>query len=119
MQDFIFTDILKVRACIIISYKFPPSRFAPSRALFFLKIGCFIVLIEETNLCCFFSPPFLPFSLQLNEEEKVPFKQLLHALQCGAPPHGGIALGKFALPFFAPLALTAFGPSFRPCLFRV
>ncbi|KDR83356.1 hypothetical protein GALMADRAFT_219189 [Galerina marginata CBS 339.88] len=31
--------------------------------------------------------------LRLNDEEKYPFKQLLHALQCGAPPHGGIALG--------------------------
>ncbi|KAJ7068069.1 tRNA synthetases class II-domain-containing protein [Mycena amicta] len=31
--------------------------------------------------------------LQLNEQEKEPFSQLLHALRCGAPPHGGIALG--------------------------
>jgi len=31
--------------------------------------------------------------LQLNETEKAPFQHLLHALQCGAPPHGGIALG--------------------------
>ncbi|KAJ7507537.1 tRNA synthetases class II-domain-containing protein [Mycena galericulata] len=31
--------------------------------------------------------------LQLSEQEKAPFSQLLHALQCGAPPHGGIALG--------------------------
>ncbi|KAG7097275.1 hypothetical protein E1B28_004641 [Marasmius oreades] len=31
--------------------------------------------------------------LQLNEQEKAPFEQLLHALRCGAPPHGGIALG--------------------------
>ncbi|KAE9399020.1 hypothetical protein BT96DRAFT_965777 [Gymnopus androsaceus JB14] len=31
--------------------------------------------------------------LQLSEQEKAPFDQLLHALQCGAPPHGGIALG--------------------------
>lgn len=31
--------------------------------------------------------------LQLNEKEKAPFDHLLHALQCGAPPHGGIALG--------------------------
>ena len=30
---------------------------------------------------------------QLNETEKAPFQHLLHALQCGAPPHGGIALG--------------------------
>ncbi|KAJ3790576.1 tRNA synthetases class II-domain-containing protein [Lentinula aff. detonsa] len=31
--------------------------------------------------------------LQLSEQEKAPFDQLLHALRCGAPPHGGIALG--------------------------
>ncbi|PFH52689.1 hypothetical protein AMATHDRAFT_74143 [Amanita thiersii Skay4041] len=31
--------------------------------------------------------------LQLDEVEKAPFAQLLHALECGAPPHGGIALG--------------------------
>jgi len=31
--------------------------------------------------------------LQLNEAEKASFDHLLHALRCGAPPHGGIALG--------------------------
>ncbi|KAF9449901.1 hypothetical protein P691DRAFT_774346 [Macrolepiota fuliginosa MF-IS2] len=31
--------------------------------------------------------------LQLSDQEKAPFDHLLHALQCGAPPHGGIALG--------------------------
>ncbi|KXN87879.1 Aspartate--tRNA ligase, mitochondrial [Leucoagaricus sp. SymC.cos] len=31
--------------------------------------------------------------LQLTGQEKAPFDQLLHALKCGAPPHGGIALG--------------------------
>ncbi|KAG6911637.1 hypothetical protein DXG01_007887 [Tephrocybe rancida] len=31
--------------------------------------------------------------LKLDETEKEPFQHLLHALQCGAPPHGGIALG--------------------------
>jgi len=30
----------------------------------------------------------------LTEQEQAPFEQLLHALKCGAPPHGGIALGK-------------------------
>lgn len=31
--------------------------------------------------------------LQLSEKEKSTFAHLLHALRCGAPPHGGIALG--------------------------
>jgi len=31
--------------------------------------------------------------LQLTENEKASFAHLLHALKCGAPPHGGIALG--------------------------
>jgi aspartyl-tRNA synthetase len=31
--------------------------------------------------------------LELNDQEKTSFGHLLHALQCGAPPHGGIALG--------------------------
>ncbi|KAK2466515.1 hypothetical protein APHAL10511_002157 [Amanita phalloides] len=31
--------------------------------------------------------------LKLEDQEKAPFSHLLHALQCGAPPHGGIALG--------------------------
>ncbi|KAI0301810.1 tRNA synthetases class II-domain-containing protein [Multifurca ochricompacta] len=31
--------------------------------------------------------------LQLDKHEKASFNHLLHALRCGAPPHGGIALG--------------------------
>jgi len=31
--------------------------------------------------------------LQLSEQEKSTFSHLLHALKCGAPPHGGMALG--------------------------
>ena len=36
--------------------------------------------------------------LQLSEKEKTTFDHLLHALRCGAPPHGGIALGAFPSP---------------------
>ena len=32
---------------------------------------------------------------QLDETERSSFDHLLHALRCGAPPHGGIALGTF------------------------
>jgi aspartyl-tRNA synthetase len=32
--------------------------------------------------------------LELDEREYSSFQHLLHALSCGAPPHGGIALGK-------------------------
>ncbi|KAH8830226.1 hypothetical protein DL96DRAFT_1592058 [Flagelloscypha sp. PMI_526] len=31
--------------------------------------------------------------LQLSTEEQAPFQTLLHALKCGAPPHGGLAIG--------------------------
>jgi len=31
--------------------------------------------------------------LKLSDSEKASFDHLLHALRCGAPPHGGIALG--------------------------
>jgi aspartyl-tRNA synthetase len=32
---------------------------------------------------------------QLDDKEKASFQQLIGALQCGAPPHGGIALGMY------------------------
>ena len=43
--------------------------------------------------------------LQLNDTEQASFKHLLDALQYGAPPHGGIAIGKHAetLILFFPL----------------
>jgi len=31
--------------------------------------------------------------LQLDQNEKASFNHLLHALRCGAPPHGGMAIG--------------------------
>lgn len=36
---------------------------------------------------------------QLNETERQSFNHLVHALKCGAPPHGGIALGKQLFSF--------------------
>jgi aspartyl-tRNA synthetase len=36
--------------------------------------------------------------LRLDERETAGFQHLLHALACGAPPHGGIALGMYLLP---------------------
>ncbi len=35
--------------------------------------------------------------MQLSDSEKASFDHLLHALRCGAPPHGGIALGELYL----------------------
>ena len=58
MQDFVFTEVLKVTSLLLI---------------------VFLLLISSMQ--------------QLTEDEKSPFAQLLHALSCGAPPHGGIALG--------------------------
>jgi aspartyl-tRNA synthetase len=37
---------------------------------------------------------------KLDDNERQSFDHLLHALKCGAPPHGGIALGKkYCAPF--------------------
>lgn len=42
--------------------------------------------------------------LRLDKDEMERFGHLLRALECGAPPHGGIAIGEYLLPStFAPL----------------
>lgn len=45
-------------------------------------------------------------SAQLDETERASFDHLLHALRCGAPPHGGIALGMFSFSFSYTHALS-------------
>jgi aspartyl-tRNA synthetase len=66
MQDFIFTEVLRVRLVFVQTGGMPFC----VRALLTLRV------------------------LQLDKHEKSSFNHLLHALSCGAPPHGGIALGK-------------------------
>lgn len=58
---------------------------APSCCLGFTSYS-----LSSLTISCPYSCTFS----QLTEQEQAPFEQLLHALKCGAPPHGGIALGK-------------------------
>ncbi|PWN46838.1 hypothetical protein IE53DRAFT_288708 [Violaceomyces palustris] len=55
---------------------------------------------------------FFPQSNQLTDNEVSRFSHLLHALSCGAPPHGGIALGesgRFSLsPKFPDVLFSSF-----------
>lgn len=54
-------------------------------------------IFKEVLEVCSALKPFIPlcFTLsQLTPQEISGFAELLRALRCGAPPHGGIALGK-------------------------
>jgi aspartyl-tRNA synthetase len=67
MQEYIFSEVLQVS---------PISRFLRT------QVACHLCVVR---LGAHVS--------QLDKHEKASFNHLLHALKCGAPPHGGIALG--------------------------
>ena len=76
-------------------------------------------IFKEVLEVCSALKPFMAlcFTLfQLTPQESSGFAELLRALRCGAPPHGGIALGKslYCLFFPFPAHFSMILPRLRP-----
>ncbi|KAJ3563009.1 hypothetical protein NP233_g9220 [Leucocoprinus birnbaumii] len=105
MQDYIFGKVLQVSGCRREGSSFYSLIGTLLLAFFpnaiFLCVFSFVSTfwwLPYATLAIAGEVPLaehhLPISnFELTEQEKAPFDQLLHALKCGAPPHGGIALG--------------------------